>query len=194
MAVVAGAMEVVACVARGEPRQIPRQLALWTGVPLAIAGDRWWLAPPELPFWAQILVTLALVTPLGPLLYRIAYQPLAEASVLVLLIVSVAVHFALTGLGLWFFGAEGSRTPPFSAASFELGGVNVSLQSLLVVLTSLALIVALLLLLRPHALRQGAARDGAQSRRRAARRHRSESRRLADVHARGAAVRILPAC
>ena len=33
----------------------------------------------------------------------------------VLLIVSVAVHFALTGLGLWFFGAEGSRTPPFSA-------------------------------------------------------------------------------
>ena len=102
----------------------------------------WWLATPELPFWAQILVTLALVTPLGPLLYRIAYQPLAEASVLVLLIVSVAVHFALTGLGLWFFGAEGSRTPAFSAASFDLSGVNVSLQSLLVVLTSLALIAA----------------------------------------------------
>ena len=74
------------------------------------------------------------MTALGPLLYRIAYQPLAEASVLVLLIVSVAVHFALTGLGLWFFGAEGSRTPAFSAASFEVGGVNVSVQSLLVVL------------------------------------------------------------
>jgi len=135
-------MEIVACIGKREMRQIPRQLAFWTGVPLALAGIAAWLATPELPFWAQILVTLALVTPLGPLLYRVAYQPLAEASVLVLLIVSVAVHFALTGLGLWFFGAEGSRTPPFAAASFDLSGVNVSLQSLLVVLTSLALIVA----------------------------------------------------
>ena len=68
--------------------------------------------------------TLAAVTALGPLLYRIAYQPLAEARVLVLLIVSVAVHFALIGLGLWFFGAEGSRTPPFSSASFTVGAVT----------------------------------------------------------------------
>src|SRR5437870_1488976 len=87
-----------------------------------------------------VYALLALVTPLGPLLYRIAYQPLAEASVLVLLIVSVAVHFTLTGLGLWFFGAEGSRTPPFSAESFQIGGINVSVQSLLVVATSLGLI------------------------------------------------------
>jgi len=85
-------------------------------------------------------VTLALVTVLGPLLYRIAYQPLAEASVLVLLIVSVAVHFTLTGLGLWFFGAEGSRTPAFSSDSFTVGDVTVSVQSLLVVATSIALI------------------------------------------------------
>jgi branched-chain amino acid transport system permease protein len=96
-----------------------------------------------LPFWAQVVVTLALVTALGPLLYRIAYQPLAEASVLVLLIVSVAVHFALTGLGLWFFGPEGSRTPPFSSASVEIGGMTISVQSLLVVGTSVALIAAL---------------------------------------------------
>jgi len=142
MAVVAGAMEIVACARNGEPGRIPRRLATWTGVPVALAGIAWWLATPELPFWAQILVTLALVTPLGPLLYRIAYQPLAEASVLVLLIVSVAVHFTLTGLGLWFFGAEGSRTPAFSSDSFELGGVNVSVQSLLVVFTSIALIAA----------------------------------------------------
>jgi branched-subunit amino acid ABC-type transport system permease component len=145
MAAVAGAMEVVACARRGEPRRIPRQLALWTGIPFAIAGLSWWLATPALPFWAQVFVALALVTALGPLLYRIAYQPLAEASVLVLLIVSVAVHFTLTGLGLWFFGAEGSRTPAFSSESFDIGGVNVSVQSLLVVASSLALIAALYL-------------------------------------------------
>ena len=104
-----------ACVAESCGRS-RASFALWTGIPVVLAGIAGWLATPELPFWAQILVTLVLVTPLGPLLYRIAYQPLAEASVLVLLIVSVAVHFALTGLGLWFFGAEGSRTPAFSAS------------------------------------------------------------------------------
>jgi branched-subunit amino acid ABC-type transport system permease component len=140
MAAVAGVMETIACVRRGEPARIPRQLAIWLGIPLAVAGICAWLATPDLPFWAQIVVTLALVTALGPLLYRIAYQPLAEASVLVLLIVSVGVHFALTGLGLWFFGAEGSRTPAFSAESFTVGAVNVSVQSLLVVATSIALI------------------------------------------------------
>ncbi len=145
MAVVAGVMEIYACVRRRELSRIPRQVLLWTGLPLAIAAGSWWLASAALPFWAQIFVTLALVTPLGPLLYRIAYHPLAEASVLVLLIVSVAVHFALTGLGLWFFGAEGSRTPAFSRASWQIGAVTISAQSAIVVLTSLGLIAALYL-------------------------------------------------
>ncbi len=143
MAVVAGLMEVWSRARRGEAARIPSALLTWTVIPAAIAGAAWWLASPDLPFWAQVAVTLALITPMGPLHYRIAYQPLAEASVLVLLIVSVAVHLALVGLGLWFFGAEGSRTPAFSSASFEGGGITVSVQSLLVVLTSVALIAAL---------------------------------------------------
>jgi branched-chain amino acid transport system permease protein len=143
MAIVAGAIEVVGCVKRGEHARIPRQLSLWTGLPMAIAALVWWAAPLNLPLPLQVVLTLAAVTALGPLLYRIAYQPLAEASVLVLLIVSVAVHFALTGLGLWFFGAEGSRTPAFVSASFQLGNVNINLQSALVVATSAALIAAL---------------------------------------------------
>ena len=91
------------------------------------------------------LLTLAVVTALGPLLYRIAYQPLADASVLVLLIVSVALHFALIGLGLWFFGAEGSRTPAFTGASFQLGALNISAQSLSSSATASLLIGALYL-------------------------------------------------
>ena len=145
MAVVAGTMEVVACLRRGEAFRIPGRIAIWTGAPLAIAAVVWAVAPLSLPLPLQILATLAAVTALGPLLYRIAYQPIAEASVLVLLIVSVAVHFALVGLGLWFFGAEGSRTPPFTSASFSIGAMTVSVQSVLVVLTSVLLILALYL-------------------------------------------------
>ena len=145
MAVIAGVIESYACVRRGEPQRIPGRLLLWSGVPLAIAAIVWWAAPTNPPLAVQVLLTLAAVTALGPLLYRIAYQPLAEASVLVLLIVSVAVHFALTGLGLWFFGAEGSRTPAFVGESIAIGSFNVNLQSVLVVVTSLVLIAVLYL-------------------------------------------------
>jgi len=145
MAVLAGLMETWQCVRHGQARRLPRRLLAWTGVPIVIAALVAWLAPMQLPFPVQVALTLAAVTALGPLLYRVAYQPLADASVLVLLIVSVALHFTLVGLGLWFFGAEGSRTPAFSSASFQLGGVNISVQSLLVVASSLALIGALAL-------------------------------------------------
>ena len=98
-----------------------------------------------LPMPAQILVTLAIVVPMGPLVYRLAFQPLAEASVLVLLIVSVGVHFALLGLGLAMFGAEGSRTLAFTEARFTLGSLTIAGQSIAIVATALLLIVALYL-------------------------------------------------
>jgi branched-chain amino acid transport system permease protein len=143
MAIVAGLLELVRTARAGDWRRLVPRLAAWTGAPLAVAGILVLVAPMALPFVVQIALTLAAVTALGPLLYRIVYEPIAEASVLVLLIVSVALHFTLLGLGLWFFGAEGSRTPPFTGTSFEIGGVVISGQSVLVVATSLALIVAL---------------------------------------------------
>jgi branched-chain amino acid transport system permease protein len=143
MAVIAGALEVLAALRARDVATLPRRLLSWTVLPCAIAALVWWAAPRGWPLAAQVVLSLAAVTTLGPLLYRIAYEPLADASVLVLLIVSVAVHFALTGLGLWFFGAEGSRTPPFAAASLELGGITFSFQSLFVVGASIVLILAL---------------------------------------------------
>ncbi len=91
----------------------------------------------------QAITTLVLIAPLGPLLYRLAYRPLADATVLMLLIVSVALHGVLVGLGLFFFGAEGSRTTPFSDVRFDIGGIPVSGQSLVVVGVTLLLVVAM---------------------------------------------------
>jgi branched-chain amino acid transport system permease protein len=143
VAVVAAIVETIATLRAGQWRKLPRRLALWLGLPLLIAACVWWGAPRELPLPVQVLLTLAAVTALGPLSYRIVYQPIADASVLVLLIVSVALHFVLTGLGLWFFGAEGSRTPAFTNASFQLEQLTFSAQSLLVILASVLLIGAL---------------------------------------------------
>lgn len=101
------------------------------------------LAGADTPLWRNMLLTLLLIVPMGPMVYRIVYQPLAEASVLVLLITSVAVHFVLVGLGLVFFGAEGWRTPAFVDGQVNLGVATWSAQSLFVVGTSLVLILAL---------------------------------------------------
>jgi len=123
-----------------------KRIALWDlALPGMVAGLVLWLEPGRLPLAAQVVLALAIVVPLGPMVYRLAYQPLAGASVLVLLIVSVAVHWALVGLGLLFFGAEGSRTTPFSEAQINLGTLTVNGQTLWVLGASIALIVALYL-------------------------------------------------
>ncbi|HND59515.1 MAG TPA: branched-chain amino acid ABC transporter permease, partial [Thauera aminoaromatica] len=103
------------------------------GYPLALAAVVGGLAVNELPLAVQVLLTLAIVVPMGPMMYRLMYQPIASAPVLVLLIVSVALHIAMVGLGLLFFGAEGQRTPAFSEFSLELGPLMVSAQTLWVV-------------------------------------------------------------
>ncbi|MDM0065897.1 branched-chain amino acid ABC transporter permease [Variovorax sp. J31P207] len=117
---------------------------VWTVLfPVLAAGLVLGLRPTSLAL--QAVTTLFLITPLGPLLYRLAYRPLAHATVLILLIVSVALHGVLVGLGLLFFGAEGSRTPAFSEARFDIGGVPISGQSLVVVGVAFVLVVLMFL-------------------------------------------------
>ena len=116
-------------------------LAWNVGYPIVLLGLLKFVSMQGWPMVAQILLTLAIIVPLGPMVYRLAYQPLAEASVLMLLIVSVAVHVVMVGLGLLVFGAEGSRTPPFSDGTVVLGTLTASAQSLWVIACSLLLIV-----------------------------------------------------
>jgi branched-chain amino acid transport system permease protein len=130
-------------VRRGEARRLPRALAASLGIPAALAVALLALPLATLPEPVRVLLALALVVPLGPAIYRLVYEPLADASVLVLLIVSVAVHVALVSVGLLFFGAEGARTVPFSDARFPLGPLEASAQSLCVLGFSAALMAGL---------------------------------------------------
>ena len=123
--------------------RLPPVLIINVGIPLLFAGALFAMPPTQLPLWAQVVVSMMLVVPLGPMIYRVAFQPLASAPVLVLLIVAVAVHLALIGLGLLFFGAEGWRTPAFTDLSFELAGAPLQGQTILVVVASALLIIGL---------------------------------------------------
>ncbi|HMA10152.1 MAG TPA: branched-chain amino acid ABC transporter permease, partial [Ramlibacter sp.] len=136
-----------ACVAALRTLAFPVLMALVTA----------WAAPRQPHLAVQAFLSMAVVTAYGPLVYRVAYQSLADASVLVLLIVSVGVHFAMTGLGLLFFGAEGFRIPSFWDVRMALGPVNLTGQAIIIGAASLALIVGLWLFfersLRGKALR-----------------------------------------
>ena len=140
---VATLMEITSQIRAKSIGKIPQSLAKYLGVPLLLVIGAYFLAPIKLPIYLQAALTLALVTCMGPLLYRVAYRPVASASVLVLLIISVAVHLAITGLGLILFGAEGSRTTPYSDARFSIGPLQVTGQSILVLAATLISIVSL---------------------------------------------------
>ncbi len=108
--------------------------------PVGISAVTWLAAPMHLPLLVQAALSVALVAPLGSLVYRLAYESIADASVLSLLIVSVGVHFALTGLGLLFFGAEGFRNPSFWDERFSLGPVTLAGQAVIIGAVSAAMI------------------------------------------------------
>ena len=168
LAVLAAAMEGVARWRHHGSVGRAVQAALKTLVfPGLISAFALWAAPQQFPMGVQAALSVAIVTAFGPLVYRVAYQSLESATPLVLLIVSVGVHFAMTGLGLLFFGAEGFRNPPFWDQRFPLGPITLSGQMVIIFAVSLALIVLLWLYfersLRGKALRATAVnRTGAR--------------------------------
>ena len=139
----AAAFDIAVAVREKATGRLPRILLVYVAVPVAMAALAWWAAPRKLDMWAQVLIVIGLVVPLGPILYRVAYQPLANASVLVLFIISMAAHYALTGLGLVFFGGEGLRSAAFSDAKFRLGVLDITAQSVWVVSASVVGMIAL---------------------------------------------------
>jgi branched-chain amino acid transport system permease protein len=110
-------------------------LAIW-GLMLALAGRQSHIA-------VNITLSLLIVAAIGLYLYRIAFQPIAHTSVLVLLIASVGCHLALQGFGLVFFGAEGQRGPTVSDAALMIGPLRFTGQSIAVYGITIALIVGL---------------------------------------------------
>jgi branched-chain amino acid transport system permease protein len=93
----------------------------------------------------RIIVTLVIVIPLGPLLYRMVFRPIQNASVLFLLITAVTLHGVMVGLGLIFFGAEGWRITAFTEMNFVFSNVNIKGQSIIIILVTISFVSLLFL-------------------------------------------------
>lgn len=140
MVVIALLTEIGSLLRRREAHRIPRALLVWGLLPLIPCGFAWLVARPDMPAVLKIIAAVLLVVPMAPLIARVVYQPIADASVLVLLIVSLALHFLLAGLGLLFFGPEGFRTAPLADAVFTIGeSFTVSAQVVLMIASAIVL-------------------------------------------------------
>jgi len=128
---IALAFETVSLLRRGAAHRWPRAALMWFVLPALPAGLAAAVAGVALPDVAEIALTVALILPLGPLLYRIAFRPIADAPVLVLLIVSVVLHFAISGVALICFGPESARPRLLTDAIFDVGGMIFTGQMLL---------------------------------------------------------------
>lgn len=124
-------------------RRQPKALLAYGLAPALLTLATWAASRYGVPTAVSMLLSLTIVTALGPLLYRFAYEPLGEATMLPLLIVSMALHFVLIGIALYSFGAEGVSTPALTEASFDAGPIEVSGQSLCVGLVCIVMVGAL---------------------------------------------------
>jgi branched-chain amino acid transport system permease protein len=115
---------------------------VWGVYPVVLTIATLLLAPFKLPL-VSIVLALAIVTPMGPLIWRFAFRPVANASVLALMVIAMALHFVLIGAGLVFFGPEEASVPPLTDASFDLGQLSVSGQSLCVLASCAVLVIGL---------------------------------------------------
>jgi branched-subunit amino acid ABC-type transport system permease component len=138
-------VDSVAAIREGARSRLPMIIVKNAVLPILAVIVVRYLPLKDLAYPVQILIALGFVVPLGPQIYRLAFQPVAEASVLLLLIVAVAVHFVLVGMGLFFFGAEGGRIPAFTDGGVTLGPAYVQYQTIWIVGIAASLIAGLAL-------------------------------------------------
>ena len=124
-------------------RLILRSVLANVVLPAIVLALTFYFAAEKPPVAICIALSLVIVAMIGLYLYRVAFQPLAHTSVLVLLITSVGTHLALQGLGLLFFGAEGQRGPAVLSGAFTAGSLRFTGQSLTVYGITIAFIVGL---------------------------------------------------
>ena len=124
-------------------RAVLTLVACTVALPAVVAGLTLVIANRHPGLLVEALLTLLIVAPMAPYLYQIAFYPLAEASVLVLLVAAVGVHLALMGMGLVVFGPEGFRATAFSDAVLTLGSTTIQGQAVWIVASTLLIMIGL---------------------------------------------------
>ena len=104
----------------------------------------WALMNEGMPYWPAFALTLAIAFAGGVAVERVLIRPVAQASVLAIVIVTIGLLIALNGLAGWIWGAEvKSFESPFPNRTIDVGGVAISTQDIGVFGVCLASVLAL---------------------------------------------------
>jgi branched-chain amino acid transport system permease protein len=140
---VALSMEIWEAGAQRDRARLVRSAVRFGVIPVVVVLVAALLVPKDAPLIWKMAVTCALITWISSVIYRIAFQPIASSSPLVLLIAAIATHLGLNSIGLHVFGPEGVRTEGFSGSPFSIAGVIVSQQAVGVIASSMLLVLVL---------------------------------------------------
>lgn len=122
-----------------------RSACAWIVLPAAACLPAWLASSPATPVPLGMAAALLLVAPLGPMIYRVAFQPLPDGDPLTFFMLSIAIDAAMIGLGLVLFGPDGVRTASYTALQFSLNGVPVPGQNVYILAVAALLTLGLYL-------------------------------------------------
>ena len=109
----------------------------------------WSLMNHGLSFWAAFPIVLAIAFVGGVTIERVLIQPVENASVLTIVIVTLGLALLLNGLmSLIWGGATRPFRGPFSTRTIDVGGVPITVQDVGIVVVSFALVALLGLFFR----------------------------------------------
>ncbi|HMK77039.1 MAG TPA: branched-chain amino acid ABC transporter permease [Thermodesulfobacteriota bacterium] len=96
----------------------------------------------KLPLFIGFPLTVIVVTAIGALFECFAIHPLRNASLLTLIIVTIAASILFRGIAMFIWGKDPYTLPPFTPGSpVMIGGAVIMLQTFWVLGTTLAIVV-----------------------------------------------------
>jgi branched-chain amino acid transport system permease protein len=102
-----------------------------------------------LSYWPMFFVTLAIAFAFGVGLQRVVIRPLEQASVLTVVMATIALLVILQGLAAWIWSPELKFFPsPFPTSTWVIGGVHISKQDVGTFGVTIACVVVLWLFFR----------------------------------------------
>ena len=96
-----------------------------------------------IPLPVTVLIAIVVSMGLGVLIERLAYKPLRQASKLAVLITAIGVSYFLQNAALLLWGSDTKIFPTVITGTFEIGGVSVSVLTLITILVCVLIIIAL---------------------------------------------------
>ena len=114
---------------------------IMVGAYIAFCGLQYW----GIPVIPAILIAMAVCTVLGITIEGLAYRPLRQATSLAVLITAIGMSYLLQNTALMIWGANPKSFPTtfINSSSIHMGSLNISVATLITILTSIVIMSAL---------------------------------------------------